>query len=109
MQDGEKEESSGEGAKRNNYLNRAIETLDDLVLDWFDQEMQKAQVSAPQLAAECSINYNTWHKNGVTPMLAAEINCISYVPWKGFQFEIDEYVKERQEELGIELEEVESE
>lgn len=102
MQDGEKDESGGEPAKRNNYLLRAIETLDDLVLEWHGEDMRKAQVSAPKLAAECSINYNTWHKNGVTPLLAAEIKCISYVPWKGFEFSIEEYVKERQEELEIE-------
>jgi len=107
MQGGETEDSGGEAANRNNYLIRAVETLDRLVQEWFDQGMKKAQVSAPKLAAETGVNYNTWHKNGVTELLSSEISCITYVPWKGFQFTIEEYVQERQEELGLEEVEIE--
>ncbi len=104
MPDGEQEETSGEAAKRNNYLITAVETLDELVADWHDEGYRKAELSAPDLAAEAGVNYNTWHKNGVTPALTAEINSLDYVPWQGFKLVIEDYIEERSDEIGIEVE-----
>lgn len=88
-------ESGSQPATTTNYKQRALKTLDRLVEDWQKEEYRKAELTPPKLAAEAGINYNTWHKNGVTEKLVAEINCLQYRKWSGFKIIIEKYVEER--------------
>lgn len=79
--------------RNNNYYNVAKSQLDQLVQEWNEEGYKKAKVSPPKLAAKAGINYNTWHKNGVTQQLQAEISCITYKPWIGFKINIEKYIE----------------